>query len=334
MERITIIGAGSWGSALARILGDNGHKVVLYDTDSEIVDEINNLHTNLSKLPNGKLPNTVTATTDLNLAVNSCSNVLIAVPTKVVRDVLKSINNVIKSPKLFINASKGIEPSTYKRVSEIVYEEINNQFIKEFVVITGPSHAEEVIEQRLTCVAAACTNIDYAKYVQTMFSNNTYFRVYTLTDLVGAELGGSLKNIYAIASGMLYGLGFGDNARAALITRALSEMRRLAVAMGAKERTLFGLTGVGDLIVTTTSFHSRNFQAGMKLATGKNLEETIASMTMVVEGARTVVSAYYASKELNIDTPIIDAVYEVIYNHKPVYDAISEIMNRALKDED
>lgn len=334
MERIAIIGAGSWGSALARILGDNGHGVVLYDTSEDVVKEINTLHTNLSKLPNGKLPNTVTATTDLDSAINSCENVLIAVPTKVIRNVLKSVNLVIKSPKLFINASKGIEPGTYKRVSEIVYEEINNDFIKEFVVITGPSHAEEVIEQRVTCVAAACKNIEYAKYVQTIFSNNTYFRVYTLTDLVGAELGGSLKNIYAIAAGMLYGLGFGDNARAALITRALSEMRRLAVAMGAKERTLFGLTGVGDLIVTTTSFHSRNFQAGMKLATGKNLEETIASMSMVVEGARTVVSAYFASKELKIDTPIIDAVYEVIYNHKPVSDAISEIMNRALKDED
>ncbi len=334
MERITIIGAGSWGSALARILGDNGHQVVLYDTDQKTVDEINDYHTNLAKLPNGCLPNTVTATTDLALAVSLGDSILIAVPTKVIRSVLKSINQVINEPKLFINASKGIEPDTYKRVSEIVYEEINNQFVKNFVVLTGPSHAEEVIEQRVTCIAAACPELEYAKYVQMIFSNHTYFRVYTLTDLVGAELGGSLKNIYAIAAGMLHGLGFGDNAKAALITRALAEMRRLAVALGATEKTLFGLTGVGDLIVTTTSFHSRNFQAGVKLATGKNLEETIASMSMVVEGARTVISAYFASKELKIDTPIIDAVYEVIYNHKPVNTAIKEIMNRALKDED
>lgn len=334
MERLTIIGAGSWGSALARILGDNGHQIMLYDTDPEIIFEINNNHTNLSKLPNGKLPNTVTATLNLDEAIKCSDNILIAVPTKVIRNVLKKINEVITEKKLFINASKGIEPDSYKRVSEIVYEEIDNKFVRDFVVLTGPSHAEEVIEQRLTCVGAACKNIEYAKYVQKLFSNNSYFRVYTLTDLVGAELGGSLKNIYAIASGMLYGLGFGDNARAALITRALSEMRRLAVAMGANEKTLFGLTGVGDLIVTTTSLHSRNFQAGVKLATGKNLEETINSMTMVVEGARTVVSAYFASKDLKIDTPIIDAVYEVIYLHKPVSEAIREIMHRSLKDED
>lgn len=334
MGRLTIIGAGSWGSALARILGDNGHSIILYDTDKAIVDEINNNHTNLSKLPNGKLPMTVKATVNLSEAINSSENILLAVPTKVIRSVLKEINQVINSEKLFINASKGIEPDTYKRVSEIVYEEIDNKFIKEFVVLTGPSHAEEVIEQRLTCVAAACNNIKYAKFVQKLFSNNSYFRVYTLNDLVGAELGGSLKNIYAIASGMLYGLGFGDNARAALITRALAEMRRLAVAMGANEKTLFGLTGVGDLIVTTTSMHSRNFQAGVKLATGKDLEETISSMSMVVEGARTVVSAYFASKELKIETPIIDAVYEVIYLRKPVFDAIKQIMNRTLKDED
>lgn len=334
MERITIIGAGSWGSALARILGDNNHQVCLYDTDENTINEINQCHTNLSKLPNGRLPHSVSATTDLNKAISVSDTILIAVPTKVIRMVLKQINQVISSPKLFVNASKGIEPDTYKRVSEIVFEEIDNQYIVDFVVLTGPSHAEEVIEQKVTCIAAACPNLEHARFVQQIFSNNTYFRVYTLSDLVGAELGGSLKNIYAIAAGMLYGLGFGDNAKAALITRALSEMRRLAVAMGANPKTLFGLTGVGDLIVTTTSFHSRNFQAGVKLATGKNLDETIASMSMVVEGARTAISAYFAAKELGIDTPIIDAVYEVIYNQKPVNDAIKEIMNRSLKDED
>lgn len=334
MEKITIIGAGSWGSALARILGDNGHQVKLFDLDQKTIDEINTYHTNKSKLPVGNLPETVSGTTDIKEAVDAGNIILISVPTAVIRTVLKQVNGVLTSPKLFINASKGIEPNTYKRVSEIVYEEINNAYIEGFVALTGPSHGEEVINQLLTAIAAASNNIEHAKRVQKIFSNQTYFRVYTQSDLIGAELGGSLKNIYAIASGMLHGLGYGDNARAALITRALSEMRKLAVALGAEEKTLFGLTGIGDLVVTTTSHHSRNFQAGIKLATGKNLEETIASMTMVVEGARTCISAYRASKELNIDTPIIDAVYEVIYLHIPVNVAIKKLMSRALKDED
>ena len=334
MEKITIIGAGSWGSALARILGDNGHLVTLFDRDEKTIEEINTYHTNKSKLPVGKLPDTVSGTTDIKTAVEAGEIILISVPTAVIRIVLKQVNEVLTSKKLFINASKGIEPNTYKRVSEIVYEEINNDYIEGFVALTGPSHGEEVINQLLTAIAAASNNLEHAKKVQKIFSNQSYFRVYTQSDLIGAELGGSLKNIYAIASGMLHGLGYGDNARAALITRALSEMRKLAVALGADEKTLFGLTGIGDLVVTTTSHHSRNFQAGIKLATGKNLEETIASMTMVVEGARTCVSAYRASKELNIDTPIIDAVYEVIYLHIPVKIAIQKLMSRALKDED
>lgn len=334
MDKISVIGAGSWGSALARILGDNGYDVMLYDLSVETILEINTCHTNKSKLPNGILPNNVSGTTNIEEAINGYNIILLAVPTKVIRETLKKIAVVITEPKLFVNASKGIEPDSYKRVSEIVYEEIPNQYVEGFVALTGPSHAEEVIKQMLTTIAAASFNLEHAKRIQMIFSNQNYFRVYTLTDLIGAELGGSLKNIYAIASGMLYGLGYGDNARAGLITRALAEMRRLAVAMGAKETTLFGLTGVGDLIVTTTSLHSRNFQAGVKLATGNNLEETIASMSMVVEGARTVISAYFASKELKIDVPIIDAVYNVIYQHVPVNEAIKTIMARSLKNED
>jgi glycerol-3-phosphate dehydrogenase (NAD(P)+) len=333
MEKIAIIGAGSWGSALARILGDNGHDVVLYDRNPETVNEINTLHTNIDKLPIGKLPDSVTATTEIRKAVEFGDIVVLAVPTKVIRDVIKEVNTVIDRPKLIVNASKGIEPDTYKRVSEIVYEVIDPSKILGFVALTGPSHGEEVIRQMLTVVAAASTSLECAERIQKIFSNHTYFRVYTVGDLIGAELGGSLKNIYAMASGMLYGLGYGDNARAALITRGLSEMSRLAKALGAKDETLFGLTGLGDLVVTTTSFHSRNFQAGIKIAQGENLHDTLASMSMVVEGARTCLSAYQAAKELNIYTPIIDAVYEVIYHEKPVKGAIDELMLKSLKPE-
>lgn len=334
MEKVTIIGAGSWGSALARILGDNNHQVLLYDRDEATIEEINKYHTNIAKLPVGKLPDSVKATTDIKEAVTFGDVLVLSVPTKVIRGVITEINEVVDKPKLIVNASKGIEPDTYKRVSEIVYEVIDNDKILGFVALTGPSHGEEVINQMLTVIAAASASQEMAERVQKMFSNYTYFRVYTVNDLIGAELGGSIKNVFAMAAGMLYGLGYGDNARAALITRGLSEMRRLAVALGAKEETIYGLTGLGDLVVTTTSFHSRNFQAGVKIAQGKNLKQTLASMSMVVEGARTALSAYQAARKHNIYTPIIDAVYNIIYHQQPVKEAIDELMLKALKPED
>ena len=244
-ERIAIIGAGSWGSALARIISDNGYEVKLFDVDENIVNEINQFHTNKSKLPVGTLNENVTATTNLKEAIAFGDLIVLAVPTAVIRGVLANINKVIESPKIFVNASKGIEPNTYKRVSEITKEEVDAKYIKGFVELSGPSHAEEVIQQMLTVVTAASDDMEIAKKVQEIFSNQTYFRVYRLNDLIGAELGGSLKNIIALASGILEGLGYGDNTKAALITRGLVEMRRLAVAMGAKEETLFGLTGLG-----------------------------------------------------------------------------------------
>jgi glycerol-3-phosphate dehydrogenase (NAD(P)+) len=333
MAKISIIGAGSWGSALARILGDNNNDVLIYDIDEKIVNEINQYHTNKEKLPIGSLPLNVNATNSISEVISFSDIVVLSVPTKVLRIVLKEIAEVIDSPKLFINTSKGIEPATFLRVSEVVKQEINNNYIKEFVALTGPSHAEEVIKQQLTIVCSVCETNEYAVLVQQLFNNPHYFRVYTSSDLIGAEICGALKNIYAIASGMLYGLGLGDNARAGLISRALVEMKRFCLFANAKEDTVFGLTGLGDLVVTTTSHHSRNFQAGVKLATGSNLEETIASMTMVVEGARTVQAAYQKALELNIEVPIIEEVYKVIYNHKSVQNAVNDLMSRSLKKE-
>ena len=331
--KVTVVGGGSWGSALARILGDNGNDVVIYERSKEIVDEINTYHTNKSKLPIGILPLNVSATDILEESLNDSNVIVIAVPTKVIRIVLQEMNKYLSHKCLFVNASKGLEPDTFLRVSEIVYQEINNEFIDDFVALTGPSHAEEVINQLLTIICSVSNNKKAAKLVQSLFNNSKYFRVYTSYDLVGSELCGALKNIYAIASGMLSGIGLGDNAKAGLISRALVEMRRFVLSFGASEETIYGLTGLGDLVVTTTSVHSRNFQAGYRLATGKNLEETISSMTMVVEGARTVVAAYQYSKANNLETPIIDAVYDVLYNKKPVKTAINQLMKRSLKDE-
>ncbi len=332
MNRISIIGAGSWGTALANILCENKNLVLLYDNDELTVNDINLNHTN-RKVPNVKIDESIKATSDLNELLEFSDIIVLSVPTKVIRNVLNSVKGIIFSPKLFINTSKGLEPDTFKRISEIVYEIIPNKYIKGFVALTGPSHAEEVIIKLPTTICAVSDNHEYAKLTQNIFSNHSNFRVYTGTDLLGSELCGALKNVYAIASGMLEGLGFGDNARAGLITRALVELKRIVIKLGAKEETLFGLTGVGDLIVTTTSHHSRNFQAGVKLASGDSLDETINSMTMVVEGVRTSLAAYELVNKLNIDAPIITGVYKVLYLKTPVKEVVSDIFNRSFKEE-
>lgn len=332
-DKITIIGAGSWGSALARIISDNGYKVLMYDTDQTIVDEINTFHTNVHKLPVGKLNDDVFATTDLKEAVEFGTIILLVVPTAVTRAVLKEINKVIDAPKIFVNASKGIEPNTFKRISEIVKEEIDSKYIHSFVVLTGPSHAEEVILGMLTMVTSSSKNLASAKLIQKIFSNKSYFRVYTHEDVIGAELCGSLKNVIALASGIAYGLGYGDNTRAALITRGLVEIKRIAIVLGAEESTIYGLAGLGDLVVTCTSMHSRNFQAGIKIAQGKNLKQTLSEMTMVVEGARTAVGAYQIIKKYKIYAPIIETIYNIVYNQKDPKKEILKLMASSLKDE-
>lgn len=332
MKQVTIIGAGSWGSALANILCENNNRVLLYDTDVQTVNEINEFHTN-RKVPNVTMNSDIEATINLKEAVNYSDIIVISVPTKVIRLVLKSINELIDSPKLFVNTSKGLEPNTFKRVSQIVEEEIDQRYIDGFVALTGPSHAEEVIVKLPTTICSVSENIEKAKIVQEIFSNHSNFRVYTGNDLLGSELCSAIKNVYAIASGILHGLGFGDNARAGLISRALVEMRRIVVELGAKEETVFGLTGVGDLVVTTTSHFSRNFQAGVKLAKGNNLEETLNSIDMVVEGVRTAKAVYDLVVELNIEAPIITAVYKVIYEHLLPDQAVAQLFNREFKDE-
>ena len=333
MEKITIIGAGSWGSGLARIISDNGYHVKMFDVDQSIIDEINTFHTNKSKLPVGTLNENVTATTSIKEAVDFADLIVLVVPTAVIRNALRNISQVISSKKLFVNASKGIEPNTFKRVSEIVKEEIKNEYLEGFVALTGPSHAEEVILQMLTLVTASSENLEHAKTVQRIFSNQTYFRVYTINDLTGAELCGSLKNIIAVAAGMLHGLGFGDNTKAALITRGLVEINRIATLLGAEEKTIYGLAGLGDLVVTCTSFHSRNFQAGVKIASGKDLKQTLSEMSMVVEGARTAIAAHQIIEKYQIYAPIIEAVYDVIYRQIDPKERILELMQNSLKDE-
>ena len=249
-----------------------------------------------------------------------------------IRDVLKTINEQLDHAVMIINASKGIEPGTHKRVSEIVAEEIDQTYLEAFVALSGPSHAEEVIERALTTVTCAATVADKANEIQKMF-NNEYFRVYRVDDLIGVEIGGSIKNVIALAAGIIAGLGYGDNPKAALITRGLVEIKRLGAAVGAKEETFSGLSGLGDLIVTCTSVHSRNWQAGYKIGSGSNLQEAIDSMTMVVEGVRTCQATYEMAQALQIEMPIVETVYEVIFNKLDPRVAIAQLMTREMKPE-
>ncbi|MFK5883962.1 MAG: NAD(P)H-dependent glycerol-3-phosphate dehydrogenase [Candidatus Izemoplasma sp.] len=329
--KITVIGGGSWGLALSKVLSDNNHLVKVFDINEKIVNKINELHICLQL--NADIPKDITATTSIEEAMDFSDVLLFVIPTKVLRTVITNALPHIKEPKLIINAAKGIEPSTFLRISEIFDEMFPKDLLKGFVALSGPSHAEEVIKGNTTLITASSTNIDDAKFVQDLFHNTEYFRVYTSVDLKGAELGGALKNIFALASGILSGKGLGDNARAALITRGLHEMSKFYESYGANPRSITGLTGIGDLIVTCTSPHSRNFQAGFKIGNGKDLKETLNSMTMVVEGIRTCEAAYFYAKEHNIDTPIINAVYDIIFNKREPELAYKKLLERSKNSE-
>ncbi len=328
---ITVIGGGSWGLALSNVLSDNHHQVLVYDLNEKVVNKINKLHICMQLDEN--INESIKATTNLKEAIDYSDVLLFVVPTKVLRFAIRDAIKHIDKPKLFINASKGIEPESFLRVSEIFTEMIPKSYLKGFVALSGPSHAEEVIKGMTTVVASASTNEVYAKYVQQLFHNNDYFRVYSSTDLKGVELGGALKNVFALASGLIAGKGLGDNARAALITRGLVEMKKFYESYGASTSSLFGLSGVGDLIVTCTSVHSRNYQAGYKIGHGKDLEETLNSMTMVVEGIRTCDAAYKYALEHDLDLPIIHAIYQVLFNRLDPDIALKNLFERSQKSE-
>ena len=332
MKKITVIGAGSWGTALAQVLCDNKHQVKLYDLNETIVQEINQNHQNRQFFEQIHLPKELTATTNLKEALADTDIILLSVPTKVIRDVLQGVNRELSHPVIIVNASKGIEPVTHKRVSQIVEEEITGKNLEAFVVLSGPSHAEEVIERAVTTVTCAATVTETSNVIQQLFTND-YFRVYRSEDLIGVEIGGSIKNVIALAAGIIAGLGYGDNAKAALITRGLVEIKRLGLSLGANEETFGGLSGLGDLIVTCTSVHSRNWQAGYKIGSGSNLQEALDSMTMVVEGVRTCQATYELIQELDIEMPIVETIYQVVFNKLDPTVAIYQLMQRDMKPE-
>ncbi|AQQ53636.1 NAD(P)H-dependent glycerol-3-phosphate dehydrogenase [Planococcus lenghuensis] len=331
MEKVTVFGAGSWGTALAYVLTLNGHDVLLWTHRADQADELNS-GTNERYLPGFRLPGTLKATSDLQHAIRHSETFVIAVPSKAIREVCAEISGGMDKSALFIHVSKGIEPDTHKRISEMIREEVGTEQLKAIVVLSGPSHAEEVAKEHPTTITAASEDKEAAKRVQDLFMNQ-FLRVYTNTDVVGVEIGGALKNIIALAAGLTDGLGYGDNAKAALITRGLAEIARLGVKLGATPLTFSGLSGVGDLIVTCTSPHSRNWRAGNMLGKGKTVEEVEASMGMVVEGIRTTKAAYQLSQKVGVPMPITAALYSVLFEQVPVEKAAEGLMDRVKKDE-
>lgn len=327
MEPVTVIGAGSWGTALALVLADNGLDVRIWGHKQAQVDEINTQHTNKKYLPDIILPKTIIGYSLLKEALNQVRTIILAVPTKAIREVLNKISGVHMSPLTIVAVSKGIEPDTLKRVSEVIEDEMPAELIKNIIVLSGPSHAEEVSLRHPTTVSVSSKNMDAAKEIQDLFMNQ-HFRVYTIPDLIGVEIGGALKNIIALAAGITDGLGYGDNAKAALMTRGLAEIARLGSAMGANPLTFSGLTGIGDLIVTCTSVHSRNWRAGNMLGKGYSLDEVLNNMGMVVEGVRTTKAAYQLAQKAGVQMPITNALYNVLFNNKNPKDAVDSLMGR------
>lgn len=331
MSKVAVLGAGSWGNALSIVLADNHHDIRLWTHRKEQADEINETHRN-EKYLQVDLPHNLKAYHKLEEAIRDVEVIVFVVPSNAIREVCQQIKDILPKDVTIVHATKGIEPSSLKRISELIVEEIPYYPEEDIVVLSGPSHAEEVALRHPTTVTVASKNEEKAKITQNIFMNSS-FRVYTSQDVIGVELGGALKNIIALGAGISDGLGFGDNAKAALITRGLAEITRLGSQMGANPLTFLGLCGVGDLIVTSTSQHSRNWRAGELLGKGKSLENILDEMGMVVEGVRTTEAATLLSKQMKVDMPITEGLYDILFNQNDPADVVQQLMNREPKEE-
>lgn len=326
-QKVAVLGPGSWGTALAKVLAENGHEVRLWGNNEAQMDEINTYHTNRHYLPDLKIPESIKGEKSLKNAIKDADAVLFVIPTKAIRIVAQEFAQVVENNPVVIHASKGLEQGTHKRISEILIEEIPEEHRQGVVVLSGPSHAEEVAVRDITTITAASEDKTLAAYVQKLFMNE-YLRIYTNTDVIGVETGAALKNIIALGAGALHGLSYGDDAKAAIMTRGLAEISRLGVAMGANPLTFIGLSGVGDLIVTCTSVHSRNWRAGNLLGKGHKLDEVLDNMGMIVEGVSTTKAAKELADRLNVSMPITETIYDVLYNGKDVRQACRDLMMR------
>ena len=333
MSKIAVLGAGSWGIAVTNLISQNGYDVALWEYFKEDCEKIQRLREQPDKLPSIKIPESVLITNNIKQAVSNANAIVLAIPSQVLRNTVKLAapflpNNV----EFIISLAKGIENNTLNRMSEVLLQELPGNLHDRIASLSGPSHAEEVSRNMPTTVVVASTNIDVAGKVQKVFASDS-FRVYTSPDLIGVELGGSLKNVIAIAAGIVYGLGLGDNTIGGLITRGLAEMVRLAQKLGADPLTFSGLSGIGDLITTCTSKHSRNRYVGEQLGKGRKLNEILQSMTMVAEGVKTTQSAYQLSLKHDVEMPITAEVYNILFEDKNPKIALYDLMTRSPKQE-
>jgi len=329
---IAVIGAGSWGTALANHLALQGHPVDLWAYETELVETINEQHENTLYLKGVRLSDRLRASNDVAACVRGKKLVLLVPPSQVMRQVSKTFAPALDQDALVVSASKGIENDSLMTMSEVLEETLRPAFRGPLVFLSGPSFAREVAVQSPTAVVAASDDPEAARRTQEVFSSET-FRVYTNDDVMGVELGGSLKNVMALAAGVADGLGFGYNARAALITRGLAEMTRIGLAKGAKATTFAGLAGMGDLVLTCTGDLSRNRTVGVELGKGRTLKEILSGMNMVAEGVKTTLSAYELAAKLEVEAPIIEQMHAILYGDKDPRLAVQELMTRDLKSE-
>ena len=326
--KATVIGDGGWGTALAMVLERNGHDVTVWGPFPDYLEEIKRLDENVTYLPGVKVPAAIEWTDDREAAVKNADLVVLVVPSRFYKPVVESFKPFISAETLIVSATKGLDEETHERMSEVA-EEILGRSV---AVLSGPSHAEEVARGIPCAVAIAAADHAVAERIQQFFVNDT-FRVYTLDDVIGVELGGALKNVVAIAAGMGDGMGFGDNSKAALMTRGLAEISRLGVALGAKPETFAGLSGIGDLMVTCMSRHSRNRGVGERLGKGETLDDIMASMKMVAEGVWNCQAAKELADELGVPVPITEQVNAVVHEGKDPRKAVMDLMSRAPKPE-
>jgi glycerol-3-phosphate dehydrogenase (NAD(P)+) len=329
VNKISFIGGGSFGTALAVLLSKKGSECSVWCHSENTINDINVRRENLRYLKETTIPKRVTAYGDLGETIKNSQVVVLSVPSKAIREISRKIAPLLKGDEIIVTVAKGIENHTLKRMSEIIEDEIQGHPI---VVLSGPSHAEEVARDIPTTVTAASKDMVAARKIQEIFSSNT-FRVYTNNDLIGVEIGGAFKNIIALAAGISDGIGYGDNTKAALMTRGMSEIIRVGTKLSGKAETFYGLTGMGDLIVTCTSMHSRNRRAGILIGSGKTVKEAIEEVGMVVEGIEAVKAFYELKSRTNVDMPITTALYEVLFKGKDAEESVIELMGRKYKEE-
>ncbi|SHI67910.1 glycerol 3-phosphate dehydrogenase (NAD(P)+) [Clostridium amylolyticum] len=328
MTKVAFLGAGSFGTALSLLLVSKGLEVSIWDRDEEVINNINNYRRNYKYTKDIYISELITAYNNIKETVQGCNYIVLAVPSHAIRSLCSKIKDIIPKDAIIISIAKGIEDKTNKRLSQVISEELLNPV----VILSGPSHAEEVLLNIPTTVVVTSTDMTYAEKVQDLFMSPN-FRVYTNDDIIGIEIGGSVKNIIALAAGVCDGIGYGDNAKAALMTRGMVEIIRIGEKLGGRAETFSGLTGMGDLIVTCTSMHSRNRRAGILIGKGIKLEDAVKEIGMVVEGVKACKSFYELKEELNIEMPITHVLYEVLFQGKDPKAAVEELMSREKKSE-